>query len=95
MQKLINVQVCLFVPKMLKNSSLWNQKLTAPTIAEQKIRQTVCRFKNFVHLCKANIVNRVIHAKIVSNNKKAAYGCKSRDFSTSVDCVCSDRLLFI
>ena len=70
-------------------------QLIAPAVPGKKIRQTVCRFKNFVHLCNANIVNRVIHAKIVSINKKAAYGCKSRDFSTSVDCVCSDRLLFI
>lgn len=84
-----------FVPKMLKNSSLWNQKLTAPTIAEQKIRQTVCHFKNFVHLCKVNTFYRVNHAKILSNNKKAAYGCKSRDFSISIERVDGDRLLFL
>lgn len=65
------------------------------TVAEQKIRQTVCRFKNFIHLCNANKFNYSFHAKIIFNNKKAAYGCKSRDFSTMVELVCSDRLLFI
>ena len=70
-------------------------QLIAPAVPGKKIRQTVCRFKNFVHLCNANIVNRVIHAKIVSINKKAAYGCKSRDFSAMVETVGSDRLSFI
>lgn len=71
------------------------KQLTALTITEQKIRQTVCRFKNFVHLCSDNKFNYSFHAKIISNNKKAAYGCKSRDFSTMVELVVSDRLLFI
>ncbi len=73
-----------------------NQKVTsASTVAEQKSWQTFCLFKNFIHLCSDNVINECIHAKILSNNKKAAYGCKSRDFSTFVDCVVSDRLLFI
>ncbi len=68
---------------------------TALTLEEQKIRQTVCRFKNFVHLCNTNSFNYSIYAKIFSNNKKAAYGCKSRDFSAMVETVGSDRLSFI
>ena len=73
-----------------------NQKVTsASTVAEQKSWQTFCLFKNFIHLCSDNVINECIHAKILSNNKKAAYGCKSRDFSISIDVVSSDCLFFI
>lgn len=71
------------------------KKLTAPAVPGKKIRQTVCRLKNFVHLCNTNSFNYSIYAKIFSNNKKAAYGCKSRDFSAMVETVGSDRLSFI
>ena len=68
---------------------------SASTVAEKKAGKQFCRFKNFFNLCSTNVFNESIHAKIFSNYKKAAYGCKSRDFSTFVECVGSDRLLFI
>lgn len=61
----------------------------------QKTKQIICLFKNFVHLCKVNKFNSNYNAKIVSNDKKAAYGCKSRDFSIYIELVDGDRLLFI
>lgn len=64
-------------------------------IMKQKTKQIICRFKNFVHLCGDNLIDYSSHAKFISNDKKAAYGCKSRDFSAMVDWVVSDRLLFI
>lgn len=62
---------------------------------KQKTEQIICLFKNFVHLCITNSFNYSIHAKIIFTDKKAAYGCKSRDFSTMVETVGSDRLSFI
>lgn len=55
---------------------------------------SLCRSKNFIHLCNTNSFNISIYAKIIFNDKKAAYGCKSRDFSTYVETVGSDRLSF-
>lgn len=71
------------------------KKPTAPNITEQKIRQIVCRFENFFNLCGANHINKCFYAKILLNNKLAAYGCKFRDLSIFIDVVCSDRLSFI
>lgn len=55
----------------------------------------ICTLQNFSHLCNANVFNVGNYAKILSKNKKAAYGCKSRDFSINIECVSGDRLSFI
>lgn len=54
-----------------------------------------CKSEKKSNLCGANKLNVLHHAKVLSNNKKAAYGCKSRDFSTCVELVSGDRLSFI
>ncbi len=51
-------------------------------------------FRDFSYLCTTNSFNIRIYAKITSNHKEAAYGCKSRDFSAYVETVGSDRLSF-
>ena len=52
-------------------------------------------FHDFSYLCTTNSFNIRIYAKITSHDKEAAYGCKSRDFSTMVETVDGDRLSFI
>lgn len=57
--------------------------------------QKFAQVKNSSHLCGANKLNVLHYAKVLSNNKKAAYGCKSRDFSIYIELVSGDRLSFI
>lgn len=81
------------------------EKKSASTVAEQRaiildclektFWQKFCRFKNIFNLCSANHINKCFYAKILLNNKLAAYGCKFRDLSIFIDVVCSDRLSFI
>lgn len=54
-----------------------------------------CYFTNVSYICDVNVFNNRIHGNYQFNDKKAAYGCKSRDFSTIVECVDGDRLPFI
>lgn len=68
---------------------------SASMVAEQKKQQIICLFKNFVHLCNTNHIDQRFYAKKYSSNIEAAYGCKSRDFSTLVDVVGSDCLFSI
>lgn len=62
---------------------------------KKKSAQILAQVKNHLHLCGANIIKVLHHAKVLSNHKKEAYGCKSRDFSIYFDCVSGDLLSFI
>ena len=62
----------------------------------KKLNLQNCYFTNVSYICNANSFNnRVIHGNYQFSDKKAAYGCESRDFSTIVETVCGDRLSFI
>lgn len=52
-------------------------------------------FLDISYLCSANTFIRVLYAKLYLQNTEAAYGCKSRDFSISIECVSSDCLFFL
>lgn len=72
--------------------------IIASTVAKQKqteILQILGNLKNLSHLCSTNEFNVNQNAKRNLNNTEAAYGCKSRDFSTHVGFVGSDCLVFI
>ena len=62
----------------------------------KNLPSTRCYISNVSYICNANVFNySIIHGNYQFNDKKAAHGCKSRDFSTMVECVSSDRLSFI
>ncbi|MEG1737865.1 MAG: hypothetical protein RR137_09755 [Odoribacter sp.] len=81
--------------KVNSASTVVDQKTIILDCLEKNITSKFCHLKNIIHLCSANSFNVVIYAKVLSVNKKAAYWCKSRDFSAYVETVCSDRLSFI
>lgn len=55
-----------------------------------------CCISNVSYICNVNSFNySIIHGNYQFNDKKAAYGCKSRDFSIMVETVDGDRLSFI
>ena len=58
------------------------------------ISKNLAWFKNQLHLCGANTFIGLLYAKVLSKNKKEAYGCKSRDFSRFLECVSGDLLYF-